>query len=87
MEDFIQTRFGYCFYEILQKKALIYNLYVHPEYRLQGNAKKLLRHVINEIRSANYRGKIEIEASPRESTVSLKKLRIFYERIGLKVLQ
>lgn len=86
LEDFIQNRFGYCFYELGKNTALIYGLYVHPEYRLQGKAKILLQHVINEIREADYTGEIVIEAIPREDTISLEKVESFYERMGLKVL-
>lgn len=86
MEDFIQNKFGYCFYEIKESSALIYNLYVHPEYRLKGMAKILLQHVINEIKALCYAGEIEIEISPREGVISLEKLGSFYKKMGLKVL-
>lgn len=86
MEDFIQNRFGYCFYEVQEDSALIYNLYVHSEYRRQGKAKILLKHAINEIRFSGYIGEIEIEVLPRENFVDLKTLSSFYERMGLKVL-
>jgi len=86
-EDFIQNRFGYCFYEIKESSALIYNLYVHPEHRLKGMAKMLLQYVINEIRTLyHYDGEIEIDASPREGVISLEKLGLFYKKMGLKVL-
>lgn len=86
MEDFVQNRFGYCFYASREGSALIYNLYVNPEYRRQGKAKMLLRHVINEIRDAGYVGEIEIQASPKEDDINSEKLSSFYERMGLKVL-
>jgi ribosomal protein S18 acetylase RimI-like enzyme len=85
LEDFIQNRFGYCFYEV-PGIALIYNLYVHPEYRLQGKAKILLQHVVNEIRETGYNGEIEIEVAPREDAISIEKLGLFYEKMGLKIL-
>ena len=85
MEDFVQNKFGYCFYEVHETTALIYNLYVHPEYRQQGKAKMLLMHVINEIK-AGYKGTIKIETIPRENSICLKKLSSFYEKMGLKVL-
>lgn len=82
MEDFVQNRFGYCFYEVQESTALIYNLYVHPEYRLQGRAKVLLNHVINEIREAGYMKEIEIEVIPREDSINTEKLCSFYESLG-----
>jgi ribosomal protein S18 acetylase RimI-like enzyme len=85
LEDFIQNRFGYCYYEI-GTNTLIYNLYVHPEYRLQGKAKMLLKHVVNEIRERGYSGEITIETAPKDETVSREKLSIFYARIGLTVI-
>ena len=85
VEDFIQNRFGYCFYEIKETSAVIYNLYVHPEYRLQGKSQMLLRHVINEIRYIGYNGEIEIETLPRDN-INLEKLKSFYERMGFKVI-
>ena len=84
MEDFIQNRFGYCFYEIKKNTALIYNLYIHPEYRRQGRAKKLLRILINEIREMGYVGEIEIDVAPKENSISLEKLSSFYMKMGLK---
>ena len=86
-EDFIQNRFGYCFYEIKEHSALIYNLYVHPEFRRQGKAKTLLKHAINEIREAGRKGEIEIESNPKEGSISSKKLNSFYNKIGLKILK
>jgi len=86
MEDFVQTRFGYCFYEVKQTSALIYNLFVHPEYRMQGKAKRLLILVIGEIRDAGYSGEIEIEATPTEDGINLDRLILLYASMGLRVL-
>lgn len=86
MEDFIQNRFGYCFYDTQRIPALIYNLYVNPEHRRQGRAKRLLEVVIHEIRAAGYKGVIAIEAVPKEGVISLEKLRSFYEKMGLKII-
>ena len=83
MEDFIQNRFGYCFYELRENTALIYNLYVRPEHRRMGNAKRLLQHVIQEIRET-YTGEIEVEVEPRECSINREKLIRFYKRMGLK---
>jgi GNAT superfamily N-acetyltransferase len=86
LEDFIQNRYGYCFYEIQESIALIYNLYVHPEHRNQGKAGILLLHVINEIRHLGYNGELGIEAIPKENTISVEKLCSFYKKMGLKIL-
>ena len=48
-ENFIQNKFGYCFYS-LGPCPLIYNLYVHPQYRRKGHSSKLLMFAISEIR-------------------------------------
>jgi len=85
LEDFIQNKFGYCFYEITDT-ALIYNLYVHPEYRNCGNAKILLQHVINEIRAIGYIGVIKIGVDPREPEIDPRKLTSFYTKLGLKII-
>ena len=82
-EDFIQNRFGYCFYEIKDGSALIYNLFVHPEFRRQGKAKRLLQLVINEIRESRYTGPIKIEAEQRAG-IDLRRLTEFYKRMGLE---
>jgi hypothetical protein len=36
-ENFIQNKFGYCFYS-LKSCPIIYNLYVQPQYRRHGRA-------------------------------------------------
>lgn len=84
MENFIQNKFGYCFYET-KKTALIYNLYVHPEHRRKGMAKILLQHVVNEIRCMGYFGEIGIQVEPRED-IKKENIKKFYERMGLKPL-
>jgi ribosomal protein S18 acetylase RimI-like enzyme len=86
LEDFIQNRFGYCFYDVREGSALIYNLYVHPEYRMQGKARRLLTLAINEIREAGYYGDIKIEASPTEDGINLDRLIVLYGTMKLKVL-
>lgn len=86
MEDFIQTRFGYCYYEVTPNSAFVYGLFVHPEYRRQGKARRLLALVIEEIRDAGYSGDIEIEAIPKENGIDLCRLGRFYTSMGLKVL-
>jgi len=48
-----------------------------------GNAKRLLQHVIQEIRET-YTGEIEVEVEPRECSINREKLIRFYKRMGLK---
>jgi len=83
-EYFIHTQAGYCYYSI-GNNPIIFNLYVNPEYRRRGNAKKLLQYVINEIRQTGYQGNINIEAKPREDSISMKDIVLFYEKLGLSV--
>ena len=85
-ENFVQTRFGYCFYD-LETYPLIYNLYVHPEHRRCGHSKRLLQWVISEIRRTGYTGEISIEAFPKENSINLEDLVKYYESIGLKVTE
>lgn len=84
-EDFIQNRFGYCFYEIKEDSALIYNLYVNPEYRLKGKARHLVSICINEIRQFGYCGEIFIQAIPKEKDIDKERLKSFYVKMGLKI--
>lgn len=67
-EDFIHTKYGYCFY-ILNPKPFIYNLYIHPQYRKLGHSRTLLEFIITEIRKTGYDGKIQIQAKPREDSI------------------
>jgi ribosomal protein S18 acetylase RimI-like enzyme len=85
-EDFIQNRFGYCFYEIDNDSCILYNLYVKPEYRRKGHAKKLVKLVIDEIRERGYKGDIETVVSPKEKSISIKNLTSFYIKMGIKIL-
>lgn len=85
LEDFVQNKFGYCFYEVYGTTTLIYNLYVYPEYRQQGKAKMLIRHVINEIRGAGCTGEIMVQCCPKGG-IDPEKLKSFYERMGLKII-
>jgi len=66
---------------------MIFNLYVHFEYRRQGKAKKLLQYAINEIRETGYGGEIAVEADPREGSIDLDKLLLFYKSMGLKIIE
>ncbi|TCX51946.1 MULTISPECIES: GNAT family N-acetyltransferase [unclassified Dehalobacter] len=86
-ENFIHNKYGYCFYSIeANDTALIYNLYVEPEYRQKGHAKNLIRLAIREIRATGYNIEIQIEARPREDSISIENLVAFYKKLGLKIL-
>ena len=85
--NFIHNKFGYCYYEIEEgKNPIVFNLFVHPEYRRRGHGKWLLDYVINEIRKTGYQGEINIEASPREESIGLDRLTSFYQELGLNVI-
>lgn len=83
-ENFIQNKFGYCFYT-LDSQPLIYNLYVHPEYRHQGHSRELLELVISEVQRSGYEGKIRIQAKPRENSIQLATLIRYYKSMGFIV--
>lgn len=86
--EFIHNKYGYCYYDTeTGGRALIFNLYVEPEYRRQGHATKLIQMVINEIRRTGYDREIEIVAEPYENSISLKDIIAFYEKMGLKVVK
>ena len=84
-ENFIHTKFGYCFYS-LEGKPLIYNLYVHPQYRMHGHSRMLLECVINEIKKTGYDGLIYIQAKPKENSIELSNLKRYYENMELCIL-
>lgn len=87
-ETYIETEYGYCFYTFEDYPgALIYNLYVYPQFRRQGHAKKLLRSVIDLICSTGYTGDIGIEVIPREDSISRNDLYNFYKTLNLKILE
>ncbi|MHA1304080.1 MAG: GNAT family N-acetyltransferase [Candidatus Heimdallarchaeaceae archaeon] len=83
-ENFIQTKFGYCFY-CIEPTPLIYNLYVHPQYRKRGHSKMLLQYVMNEIKRTGYEGEIGIQVAPREASIDSEHLTDYYIRMGLKI--
>jgi GNAT superfamily N-acetyltransferase len=85
--NFIHNKYGYCYYEIEEgKNPIVFNLFVHPEYRRRGHGKWLLDYVINEIRKTGYKGEINIEASPQEESIGLDRLTSFYQGLGLNVI-
>lgn len=85
-ENFIHNKYGYCYYSVEDDSAFIYNLYVEPEYRRKGHAEHIIRMVIGEIRKTGYSGEIQIEVCPREDSIDVENLIIFYKRMGLKVI-
>jgi len=90
-ENYIKTKYGYGFYafEFNGKEyvnAIIYNLYVYQEYRRQGRATDILLKIIRLIRGFGYEGNIEIEAEPREGSISAEDLERFYQRLGLIIV-
>lgn len=85
LEKFIHTHFGYCFYS-LGAQPVIYNLYVYPEYRRQGNSRVLLQMAISEIRRSDYKGKICVQAVPKENSIEPAKLIQYYNSLELVVM-
>ena len=85
-ENFIQTKYGYCFY-VMDSRPFIYNLYVHPQYRRHGCSKVLLGLVIGEIQKSGYKGEIGIQAEPRENSIGLEYLTEYYKSMGLIVFE
>lgn len=85
-ENFIHNKYGYCYYYLKENEpAIIFNLYVEPEYRRRGYARKLINYVIKEIKDTGYDKDIFIEANPRENSIDLETLIKFYESMGLKI--
>ena len=87
-ENFIQNKFGYCFYALNDNHASIFRLFTHPEHRRKGNARKLLLYIISEIRDSGYVGDILINAEPwgDDNTVTRDDLIKFYESLGLTLM-
>lgn len=85
-EDFLHNRYGYCYFEVKDNSALIYNLYVEPEFRGKGHAKKLLKGVISEIRRRGYKDQIMIECKPTEQGINKDRLSSLYKEMGLLVI-
>lgn len=87
-ENFYHTKYGYCYYSVEPgKKPVIFNLYIEPEYRRKGQARKHLQFVIDEIRKMGYQGEIEIEAAPRENSIEYERLVSFYKMMGLEIVE
>ena len=67
-DEFVHTKYGWCYYTHAKPTPLIYNLFVHPEYRGLGKGKRLLKMAVFEIMSNGHVAgdTIQIEASPTE---------------------
>jgi len=86
-QNFYHDKYGYCYYLIEEnKKPIIFNLYIEPEHRRKGHARKHLQFVIGKIREAGYLGKIQIETMPREDSIDVGKLSALYESMGLEII-
>jgi len=86
MEEYsIIKTFGYCRYSFEEDYVHIHNLFVYPEYRRQGKAKELLIIAISEIKDIGWKEEIQIVANPQDDSISLEKLKSFYEGLGLDV--
>nr|DAQ35597.1 MAG TPA: acetyltransferase [Caudoviricetes sp.] len=85
-ENFIQNKFGYCFYT-LDSTPFIYNLYVHPQYRRRGHSRALLELAVSEIRKSGYEGEILIQAEPKENSIGLADLTKYYMSMGLVIYE
>ena len=88
MDRYVSTEYGYCYYDIESYEyPLIYNLFVHPEFRNQGKSKQLLALVISSIRGTGSTLPITISAVPFDSCdVDRTKLESMYVGLGLIVL-
>lgn len=86
-DDFIHTKYGYCYYSLEDGKATIYNLFIEPEYRKKGLARKLLEMVIDVIRNEGVTEDIEISAEPRDKSIDLESLKRFYRSMDLKIVK
>lgn len=84
-ENFIHNKYGYCYYVIENDSAIIFNLFIEPEYRRKGHARKLINAVIREIRETGYNNEITIEAIPQENSIDNNNLVLFYHSMGLKL--
>lgn len=84
MDDVIKNKFGYCKYGFEDNYVHIYDLFIYPEFRQQGQARKILKEVIDAIRKL-YNGTIQIVANPKEIFVDKCKLKQFYKSMGFEV--
>lgn len=87
-ENYISTKYGYCYYLInLNNTVLLHSLYVEPQYRRKGYATHLIKLILKEIEEIeNFHGEIQIKAEPQENSISIENLISFYGRMGLKII-
>lgn len=83
----VQTKFGRCSYDFVDDYVHIYDLYIIPDYRRQGNARKLLLYIINEIRKTGWDKEIQIVADPTEDNINKNDLINFYKSLDLTVYE
>ena len=81
----IKTAYGHCEYAFEKDYVHIYNLFVNPAHRKQGNARKLLRLAIGAIRDTGHKEKIQIVAKPSDKNIDVQTLMRFYKEEGLDV--
>lgn len=81
----MQNGCGRCEYAFEADYVHIYNLYVLPQFRRQGHARRLLQSAIDAIRARGYTGEIKVVALPTEDNVDVERLRLFYVGMGLSV--
>jgi GNAT superfamily N-acetyltransferase len=84
-ENFIQNKYGHCYYCVCDGCAMLFNLYVEKEHRRKGHAKEIINLVVGEIRKLGYTKEIQIVACPREESISREDLVSFYVKMGLSV--
>ena len=81
----VQSKHGFCAYEFASDYVHIYDLFVYPDSRRKGEARKILLEAIRRIRESGYSGEISIVAYPREGNISKEQLSDFYESLWLSV--
>ena len=87
-ENFYHDKYGYCYYAVpIDERPIVFNLYIEPEYRRLGHARRILQIVINEIRKTGYIGAIKIEVKPRENSIEQQHLTLFYKSMGFEILE
>ena len=67
----IENEFGYCYYLFDHDCT---ELYIYPEFRKLGKAR-------------DKRDNIIIEVSPKENSIGLEELILFYKHMGFKVYE
>ncbi len=81
----IKSKYGYCYYDFGEDYVHIYDLFVYPEYRNKGNARKLLQKAIKYIRKTGWKKEIQIVADPKDLNIDKNRLKTFYKSMGLAV--